>query len=280
MRPGDTAKTIACKGYTLTLDRPLIMGILNVTPDSFSDGGRFFDVKAAVAHAKQMVADGADAIDIGGESTRPNSERISSEEELRRVVPVIKALLKELAVPLSIDTMKPEVAEACLKLGVHMLNDITGLRNPRMIEIAAKYNVPTIIMHMQGTPETMQVSPKYNNVVSDIKKYLKVQAAKAKKAGIGQIIIDPGIGFGKTVEHNLAIIKNLAKFKELGYPVLIGPSRKSFIGKLLNLDTDQRLEGTLAAVAICALNGADIIRVHDVKECKRAAKIADAIRSA
>lgn len=273
-------KTIVCRDITLALERPLIMGVLNVTPNSFNDGGKFFSPKATITHAKQMIADGADIIDIGGESTRPGSVRISKEEELRRIIPIIELLLKEPPIPISIDTMKPEVAEECLKRGVHILNDITGLRNERMIKVAARYNVPTIIMHMQGTPETMQINPAYTDVIEEIKIYLETQAQKAKEAGIDQIIIDPGIGFGKTVEHNLTIIKHLQTFKELGYPLLIGPSRKAFIGKILNLDVDQRLEGTLAAVTACVLNGADILRVHDVKECKRAIAIADAIKSA
>jgi len=263
----------------LSLEHPLVMGVLNVTPDSFSDGGQFFSPDKAIAHAKQMVKNGADIIDIGGESTRPRSKRISKEEELRRVLPVIDILLKEPQIPLSIDTIKPEVADECLKLGVHILNDVTGLRNEQMIEVAARYNVPTIIMHMQGTPETMQVHPTYGEVIEDIKTHLKEQAQKAQAAGISQVIIDPGIGFGKTVEHNLAIIKNLRSFKELGYPLLVGPSRKTFMGKILNLEAQDRLEGTLAAVTACVLNGADILRVHDVKECKRAITIAHAIKS-
>jgi len=271
---------LSCRDIKLKLNRPIIMGILNVTPDSFSDGGKFFSKEKAIAHAKQMVADGADIIDIGGESTRPNSTRISKEEELRRVLPVLKILLKEVKVPISIDTMKSEVAEACLTAGAHLLNDVTGLRNKKMVEVAARHNVPTIIMHMQGTPETMQLNPKYTNVIKEIKDYLLRQAKAAEKAGIKQIIIDPGIGFGKSLEHNLTIIKHLAQFQELGYPLLVGPSRKSFIGKILQVEADQRLEGTLAAVTACVLNGANIIRVHDVKESKRAAIIADAIKHA
>ena len=270
-------KSIKCRNYTLMLDHPIIMGILNVTPDSFSDGGRFLSPEAAISHAKQMVADGAEIIDIGGESTRPGSDPVPAEEELHRVIPVVDALLREVDVPISIDTMKPEVADACLKLGVHILNDVTGLRNPDMIKIAAKYNIPTIIMHMKGMPKTMQLESSYDNVIEDIKSYLQQQAIKAKATGISQIILDPGIGFGKTVEHNLTIIKNLLQFKKLGYPLLIGPSRKSFIGKILDLDVDNRLEGTIAAVTAAVFYGADIIRVHDVKECKRAAMLASAI---
>lgn len=271
---------IRCKNHTLKLDHPLIMGVLNVTPDSFSDGGKFFDQKAAIKHAQQMIKDGADIIDVGGESTRPDSEPVSKEEELRRVLPLIKAL-KDSPVPLSIDTMKPEVADAALNAGASILNDVTGLRNQEMVKIAAKHNVPTIIMHMLCTPKTMQANPEYKDVVKEVKSYLKTQAEKAKAAGITQIIIDPGIGFGKTVEHNLQLIKHIPEFKKLGYPVLMGPSRKSFIGKLLNIDNpEDRLEGTLAAVTACVLNGADILRVHDVKECKRAIQIAHAIKSA
>jgi len=272
---------ILCKDHTLALDRPLIMGVLNVTPDSFSDGGVFFDVRTALEHAKRMVAEGADIIDVGGESTRPGAEPVSVDEELRRVVPVVKELLNCVQVPISIDTMKPEVADACLKLGVHMLNDVTGLRDDRMVEVAARHNVPVIIMHMLGDPQTMQTHPDYKDVVKDVKQYLKKQADRAQAAGINQIIIDPGIGFGKTVEHNVQLIKHIAEFKKLGYPVLMGVSRKSFIGKILGTDDPaQRLEGTLAAVTACVLNGADILRVHDVKECVRAVKIAEAIRSA
>lgn len=271
---------ITCKEVTLTLDRPLIVGILNVTPDSFSDGGKFYKPDAAIAHAKQMIRYGADIIDIGGESTRPDSERISTEEELRRLLPVLNALVSKVKVPISIDTMKAEVAEECIKQGAHMINDVSGLRSEKMVEVIARHKVPVIIMHMAGTPETMQENPSYTNVIGEIKEYLKAQAEKAKAAGIEQIIIDPGIGFGKTLEHNLSLIKNLNEFKALGYPLLIGPSRKSFIGSILNLDVDDRLEGTLAAVTACILGGADIIRVHDVKECKRAAMVADTIKNA
>src|SRR3989338_1524750 len=278
--PQYSMDTIRCKNYVLHLNCTLIMGILNVTPDSFSDGGNFFSPEKAIAHAKQMAEEGADIIDIGGESTRPGSEPISVEEELRRVIPIIEVLLHEVKIPLSIDTMKPEVAEECLKRGVHMLNDVTGLRNPKMVKIAAKYGVPTIIMHMQGERKTMQENPHYDEVADNIKSYLQAQAEQATKAGISQIIIDPGIGFGKTVGHNLLLLKNLSKFKELGFPVLIGPSRKSYLGKILGSEVDDRLEGTLAAVTVCVLNGADIIRVHDVKECKKAVVVAGAITKA
>ncbi len=253
----------------MDLSKPLVMGILNVTPDSFSDGGKFTSVESAITHAKQMIEEGADIIDVGGESTRPGSEPVSVEEELARVIPVINELLK-LDTTISIDTTKPDVAEACLKRGVHMLNDVTGLRNPQMVQVAAKYNVPVVIMHMLGEPKTMQDDIHYDDVVVEIKCYLQIQATKAKQAGISQIILDPGIGFGKTVEHNYEIIRRLAEFTELGYPILIGPSRKSFLGG----NVEDRLPGTIAAVTACILNGASIVRVHDVKECAQAVKIA------
>ena len=257
-----------------------IMGILNVTPDSFSDAGLFVDADKAVEHAKQMAEDGADIIDVGGESTRPGSHDISEEEELKRVKPVIERLLNEIKVPVSIDTYKPKVAEKCLELGASLVNDITGLRNKEMIEVIAKYKVPVVIMHMKGAPKNMQQNPTYEDVVKEIKLFLSERISEARKAGINEIIIDPGIGFGKTTEHNLQILKRLSEFKELGCPILIGPSRKSFIGNITGLAVNERLEGTLASVAIAVMNGADIVRVHDVKECKMAIKIADAIRCA
>lgn len=255
------------------------MGILNVTPDSFSDGGKFLDTEHAVAQAKQMIADGADIIDIGGESSRPGSEQVSEKEELRRVIPVVHRLLHEVNVPLSIDTTKPTVAEECLKAGVHLVNDITGLKNKKMISVVAKYNVPVIIMHMQGEPKTMQKNPIYNDVVKDIKRFFTQQIKEAKKKKIKTIILDPGMGFGKTTEHNLEILRRLHEFSTLKCPLLVGPSRKSFIGNISGLPVTDRLEGTLAAMSIAIMNGAHIIRVHDVRECKRAAQIADAIKN-
>ena len=263
----------------LNYNKPLIMGVLNVTPDSFSDGGKFLDADKAVAHAKQMIKDGADIIDIGGESSRPGSDPVSEEEELKRVKPIIERLVKEIEVPISIDTCKPRVAEECIKLGAKIINDISGL-NKEMRNVAAKYKVPVIIMHMLGSPKTMQENIQYDDIINDIKSFLKDRIDKAKAAGITEIIIDPGIGFGKTTENNLQILKRLDEFKSLGCPVLVGPSRKSFIGNITGLPVTERLEGTLAAISIAVFNGADIIRVHDVKECKRAVQIADAIRCA
>jgi len=271
-------KKIHCRNYTLHLQQTLIMGILNVTPDSFSDGGQFIDEEKAVIHAKKLMTDGADIIDIGGESTRPGSQSLTEEEELDRILPIIKKLVSDLSIPISIDTYKPLVAEECLKVGAHLINDITALKNPQMIDVVAKYNVPVVLMHMQGTPKIMQENPVYKDVVTEVMEFLRSRSSIAQNAGINEIIIDPGIGFGKTVEHNLKILKNLRKFTTLGYPILIGPSRKSFIGAITGLPVTERVEGTLAAVTIAVMNGAQIIRVHDVKECKRALQIIDAIR--
>ena len=261
-------------------NKTLVMGILNVTPDSFSDAGLFADANKAVLHARQMVKDGADIIDIGGESSRPGSNSISEEEEIKRVVPVIKKLVKNIKVPLSIDTYKPAVAKACLDLGVQLVNDITGLSNQKMIDTISKFKVPVVIMHMKGKPKNMQDAPVYADVVMEIKQFLRQRIMKARKSGITDIIIDPGIGFGKTAQHNLQIIKRLSEFKDLKCPILVGTSRKSFIGSVTGLLVNERLEGTLASISIAVMNGANIVRVHDVKECKRAVQVADAIKGA
>ncbi|OIO02459.1 dihydropteroate synthase [Candidatus Desantisbacteria bacterium CG_4_10_14_0_8_um_filter_48_22] len=275
-------KEIRWKGRVLKFDRPLIMGILNVTPDSFSDGGRFFSRENALKQAEKMAGEGADIIDVGGESTRPYAEQVSAEEEIRRIIPVIRKIKKKLRTLVSIDTYKSEVACRALEEGADIINDISALRMDRnMGKAAARAGVPVILMHMQGRPRGMQASPRYGDVIRDIAGFLGERIKKAKELGIDvkKIIIDPGIGFGKTVEHNLLIIKNLEKFKKLGCPVLAGPSRKSFIGKVLNLKVYERFEGTAAAVAICVWNGADIVRVHDVKEMKRVADLAYAIKT-
>ena len=273
-------KSINCGKYKLNFNRTLIMGILNVTPDSFFDGGLFVDEDKAIKHAKQIVMDGADIVDVGGESTRPSSDSVSTEEELKRIKRVIQGLINEIDIPISIDTYKPKVAEKCLEFGVHLVNDITGLRNKEMIEVVAKYKVPVIIMHMKGEPKSMQENPTYKDVVKEIKEFLSDRIAEARQFGIEDIIIDPGVGFGKTTQHNLQILKRLNEFKDLDCPILIGPSRKSFIGNITGLNVDERLEGTLASVSIAVMNGANIVRVHDVKECKRAVQIVDAIRNA
>jgi len=271
-------KSIKCGKHTLKFDRTLIMGVLNATPDSFSDGGLFFDKNKAVEHAKQMVEDGADIIDVGGESTRPGSEPISDEDEFARIEPIIKKIAG--IAPISVDTYKPYVARKCIGLGAHIINDITGLRNQAMIDLASELKAPIVVMHMKGEPKSMQQNPHYSDAVKEIKDFLRDRILKAKNAGIDNVIVDPGIGFGKTTEHNLQILRRLNEFTELGCPVMAGPSRKSFIGNVTGLKVDERLEGTLAAVAIAVMNGANIVRVHDIKQCKRAVQIADAIKGA
>ena len=273
-------KPIKLGNHELRFDRTIIMGVLNVTPDSFSDGNLFFDAHKAVEHAKQMINEGVDIIDVGGESTRPGSEPVAEKEELRRVKPVIEQLLKETDAIISIDTYKPGVAEECLKIGAHILNDVTGLNSKKMMAIVKKYNVPVIIMHMKGKPKSMQKNPKYNDAVNEIKLLLKKRILAAKKFGIKDIFIDPGIGFGKTTQHNLQILKRLNEFSELKCPIVIGTSRKSFIGSVTGLPVHERLEGTIASISIAIINGANVVRVHDVKECKRAVQIADVINGA
>ena len=264
-------------------DPTKIMGILNVTQDSFSDGGLYFDKSAAINRVIQMVEEGADIIDIGGESTRPGSEPVPEEEEIRRTIPVIEALVKEIFVPISIDTYKSRVAHRALEAGASMVNDISGLRfDPDMPDVIAYHSVPVVIMHIKGTPKDMQQNPVYEALIPEIMEYLREGIRIATKAGIAEdkIIIDPGIGFGKTFEHNLDIIRNLSAFTSLGKPILVGPSRKAFIGKVLgDIPPTDRLEGTAAAVAIAIFNGANIVRVHDVKEMVRVAKVADAIKN-
>ena len=260
-----------------------IMGILNVTPDSFSDGGQYFDKSTAIKRAIQMVEDGADIIDIGGESTRPGSQPLAIEEELRRTLPVIEALTKEINAPISIDTYKSEVAKRALDAGAAMVNDISGLRfDPEMPKVVSAYKVPVVIMHIKGLPKDMQKNPVYEALIPQIMDYLRDSIRSAKESGIAEdmIIIDPGIGFGKTFEHNLEIIHSLYNFTLLEKPVLVGLSRKAFIGKILgDVPAGERLEGTAAAIAISIINGANIIRVHDVKEMIKVAKVADVVKS-
>jgi len=272
------------RSRTLTLGRrALLMGILNVTPDSFSDGGLYFDKEKAIAHGRQMMEEGADLIDIGGESTRPGSKPIPLEEEIRRVLPVIEGLAKQGGVPLSIDTCRSAVAKQAIDVGAEMINDISGLHgDPALAQVAAKEEVPIILMHIRGTPETMQKDVHYESLFSEILLFLEESIEKAESAGVdpNQIVIDPGIGFGKTLEHNLLLLKHLPEFRVLGKPILLGTSRKSFIGKILNEEVDQRLEGTLSTIAIGVLKGAHIIRCHDVLPAKKVMAVADAIRLA
>jgi len=277
-----------CRGKFIDLSsRTHIMGVLNVTPDSFSDGGKYFSREDAVAHALQMAADGADIIDVGGESTRPKgpygdgAEEISADEEMRRVIPVIEELSSRTDALISIDTYKAAVAEAALKAGAAIVNDISGLNfDPAMAHVIVSHDAALIAMHIKGTPKTMQQNPIYENVVDEVKESLSESVEKARSAGVEHILIDPGIGFGKKLEHNLSLIKHLNSFTDLHCPIVIGPSRKAFIGMLLNLPADQRLEGTAAAVAASIMNGANVLRVHDVKEMKRIAVVVDAILKA
>jgi dihydropteroate synthase len=258
------------------------MGILNLTPDSFSDGGSYIDVETAIKRAKKMVEEGADIIDVGAESTRPGATYITEEIELKRILPVVKRLVAEVDVPISIDTYKSRVAEECIRAGAHIINDIKGLKgDPNMAKIIAKYGVFVIVMHIKGEPKTMQKNPKYDNIIKDIKKSLEESIDLAIKAGISseKIILDPGIGFGKTFENNLEIIKKLCELKKLEYPILIGASRKGFIGDILKTPPLDRLEGNLAIAVISSYSGASIIRVHEVKETVRALKITDAVKA-
>lgn len=262
--------------------RTLIMGVLNVTPDSFFDKGRFFDKKKAINHALKMTRDGADIIDVGGESTRPGAKEVSVDEELDRVIPVIAALAKRIKNPISIDTRKARVARFALEAGSRIINDVSALRHdPLMAGVAASSKAAVILMHMKGIPETMQSASRYKNIIKEISTYLKESIKIALKAGVKKedIIIDPGIGFGKTLSHNLEILRCLKIFKSLGYPVCIGTSRKSFIGKILGSENpEDRLAGTIATSTIAVMNGANLIRVHDVKEAVHASRVADSIK--
>lgn len=269
--------------FDLDLSRKtFIMGILNTTPDSFSDGGLHNDKDRAVEHALKMIDDGADIIDIGGESTRPGSAPVTLDEELRRTVPVIAALAKIINIPISIDTYKAAVAKRALEAGASLVNDISGLRfDPAMPGIVSAYKVPVVIMHIKGTPQNMQLNPAYDELIPEIIYYLRESIRLALESGIPEnmIILDPGMGFGKTLDHNLEIINRLQEFRTLNRPILIGPSRKAFIGKILdNAPSSERTEGTAAAVTASILNGADMVRVHDVKEMAKVARVADAIK--
>ncbi len=258
----------------------IVMGILNITPDSFSDGGEFLDTDKAIEHGLKMVSDGAAIIDVGGESTRPGAETVGAKEQIRRVVPVIRELSKKTHVPISIDTYNVEVAKAALQAGASMINDITALSDERMAKLAANKQVPVALMHMQGTPRTMQVEPRYNDVVAEVMKFLLDRARRAEQSGINRnkIFIDPGIGFGKTLEHNILLLKNLDKFVATGYRVLVGTSRKSFIGSIIGKEKPaDRLFGTAATIALCVAAGVSILRVHDVAEMVDVVKVSNTI---
>ncbi len=258
----------------------IIMGVLNVTPDSFSDGGQFFDTDAAIEHGLKMAAEGASIIDVGAESTRPGSAPVPAEEQSKRAIPVIEALSKKVGLPISIDTYNCDVAKAALNAGAAMINDITALTDGQVGQLAAEMGVPVVLMHMQGTPLTMQAEPEYKDVVSEVLEFLLERAKRAEAFGIARekIFIDPGIGFGKTLEHNLLLLKNIDRFVETGYRVLVGTSHKSFIGKITGKENPaDRLFGTAATVALSVAAGVSIVRVHDVAEMLEVVKVTNAV---
>ncbi len=260
--------------------RTLIMGVLNVTPDSFSDGGKFFDIIRAVQHGIKLAHEGADIIDVGGESSRPGAEPVPVEEEIRRVVPVIEALAREVQVPLSVDTYKSEVAARAIEAGASMVNDISALRfDPNMVHVAAEAGASVVLMHMRGTPRDMQVHPRYDDLLGEIREFLDERVSWAQEKGVApeKIVVDPGIGFGKTAKHNLAILKHLSFLHVLGKPILLGTSRKSFIGAVLQADVEQREEGTAATVVVGICQGANLVRVHDVAKAVPLVRMTDAI---
>ncbi|MBC8460328.1 MAG: dihydropteroate synthase [Deltaproteobacteria bacterium] len=274
--------TLSWSDYTLNLDqRTHIMGILNVTPDSFSDGGQYLELNKAIEHGLGMANDGADIIDVGGESTRPYSKKTSTNEEIDRVIPVIEVLHKELTIPISIDTYKSDVAREALNAGASMINDISALRfDPHMASIASNAKVPLILMHMKGTPDNMQENPSYDDLISEIMEFLKDAIKRSVTAGIKEdlIIVDPGIGFGKTFDDNLKIIKELFRFGSLQRPILLGTSNKSFIGHILDKEVHERDIGTMATIATGVMNGAHIVRVHNVRKAVETVKITDSIK--
>ena len=260
--------------------RTLILGVLNVTPDSFSDGGRFLELDHAVGHAVEMVEHGADIIDVGGESSRPGSRSVSVQEEVDRIAPVIEQIVREISKPVSIDTTKPAVAAEALRKGARIVNDITGLVNPAMLALAARSHAAAVLMHMRGVPETMQREVEYEDLMGEVKAFLAARLEAARGAGLTDLAIDPGIGFGKTAAHNFEILRRLGELRELGAPILVGPSRKSFLSALpSDPPADRRLPGTIAACCAAILNGAGLVRVHDVRECRLAVDLIDAVRA-
>lgn len=270
---------IDCGGRALDLRRVAVMGVLNITPDSFSDGGLFLSRERALERAIEIAEEGADIIDVGGESTRPGADAVSVEDELNRVVPVIEALHKVIALPISIDTSKPEVMRRAVAAGAGMINDVRALRAPGALSVAAQLRVPVCLMHMQGEPRTMQDNPHYDDVVAEVKAFLRTRREACIAAGIPEerIVIDPGFGFGKTAEHNLALLRHLDQLKSLGSPLLVGLSRKSVIGSVLDLPIGQRLHASVALAVIAARNGANIVRVHDVRATREAIRMAEAV---
>ncbi|SFT87119.1 Dihydropteroate synthase [Kosakonia arachidis] len=270
------------QGTILDLSHPHVMGILNVTPDSFSDGGTHNTLVEAVKHANLMINAGATIVDVGGESTRPGAAEVSVEEELERVVPVVEAIARRFEVWISVDTSKPEVILESARAGAHIINDIRSLTEPGAMDAAATTGLPVCLMHMQGQPKTMQEAPKYEDVFVDVNRFFAEHITRCEKAGIARekLILDPGFGFGKNLSHNYALLAHLAEFHHFGLPLLVGMSRKSMVGQLLNVGPSERLSGSLACAVIAAMQGAQIIRVHDVKETVEAMRVVEATLSA
>ncbi len=271
-----------CAGKRVNLDRSVVMGVLNITPDSFSDGGSYSNLAKALERAEEMVNEGAALIDVGGESTRPGAQPVSVQQELDRIIPLIEILARDFPVPISVDTSKPAVMREALQVGAGMINDVRALQEPQALEVVSKYPIPVCLMHMQGTPATMQNGPHYKDVVLEIKEFFENRLAACETAGIerNRIVIDPGFGFGKTLAQNFLLLKKLHLFHSLGVPILVGVSRKSMIGKVLDAPVGQRLFGSLAAAVIAAWQGAYIIRAHDVKATVQALKMCDSIAKA
>ncbi|HEX9389726.1 MAG TPA: dihydropteroate synthase [Usitatibacteraceae bacterium] len=270
---------LQCGKYRLPLNRPLVMGIVNITPDSFSDGGRFLARDQAIAHARQLIADGADLIDLGGESTRPGAPSATLDEELARVMPALEAVVGD-GVPVSVDTQKTEVMRAAIAAGAAMINDVNALQAPGAVEVCANSDVAICLMHKQGTPQTMQAAPHYDDVLAEVGDFLQARARVCEAAGVAheRIVIDPGFGFGKTVEHNFTLLRELRALTRLGYPLLAGYSRKTSLGIITGRPVDERLAASLAAALIAAQNGAAILRVHDVRETVDVLKVLAATR--
>jgi dihydropteroate synthase len=279
MVDGRSWPVLDCNGRALDLSAPRVMGILNITPDSFSDGGLFFSAAAAIDQAARMVEEGAAVIDVGGESTRPGAADVPVQQELDRVIPVVEALAARFPVPISVDTSKPEVMREVVAAGAGLINDVQALRAPGAVELAASLGVPVCLMHMQGTPRTMQENPQYDDVVADVKAFLASRAAACEEAGIRSeaILLDPGFGFGKTLAHNCRLLDQLRSLATLGYPLLVGLSRKSMIGNILGLEADRRLHGSVAAAVIAVREGARIVRAHDVRPTVEAITVAHAV---
>jgi dihydropteroate synthase len=276
----DTIKTLVCGRHALRLDRPRICGIVNVTPDSFSDGGAFFDAARAIAHGLLLVDEGADLIDVGGESTRPGAAPVSAEEEIRRVVPVIEALAAKIEVPISVDTSKPQVMRAAAAAGAGMVNDVRALREDGALEAVAELGVAVCLMHMRGEPASMQEAPHYEEVIEEVHRFLTDRLVACQFAGIDKkrVVVDPGFGFGKTLQHNLALLRALDRFATLGVPLMAGLSRKRMIGELTGRELEQRLHGSVAAALIAVQRGAALVRVHDVAATRDALAVWEGVR--